>query len=85
MGLGKHRELLAAGLGSRAAGTLAMCPAEVLRELFRIVLLELAVVIAEVRGERGAVERHRCVRVREAVRADAAAPRSGESPTSFYW
>ena len=47
MGPGKRRELLAAGLGGRAAGTLAMFSAEVLREILGIVFLELAVVVAE--------------------------------------
>jgi len=47
MGLGKCRELLAAGLGGRAAGTLVMCPAEVLSKLLGIVFPELVVVVAE--------------------------------------
>jgi len=47
MGLGKCRELLAADLGGRAAGTLVMCPAEVLHKLLGIVLLELDIAVAE--------------------------------------
>jgi len=47
MGLGKRRELLAPGLRGRAARTLFMCPAEVLRKLLGIVFLELVVFVAE--------------------------------------